>query len=193
MGLAARVGLASTVTWNVSVSRSPAARFASWAVTVTGCAPLVAVVGVPHISLGSVPVAQCAAHRALRVRRATATSIATGASRRPAFERIDREAARPDPFDPPPTRDHAMAILEPIEAGTDEAPASSAAPLPESPASLPSPAGPPLSELEFTGCKAVRMTSQVSFDESMSCQRISGMLGPELGRTRRVERSAFRP
>ena len=51
-----------------------------------------------------------------------------------------------------------MAILEPIEAGTDEAPASSAAPLPESPASLPSPAGPPLSELEFIGCKAVPMT-----------------------------------
>ena len=51
-----------------------------------------------------------------------------------------------------------MAILEPIEAGTDEAPASSAAPPPESPASLPSPAGPPLSELEFTGCKAVPMT-----------------------------------
>ena len=75
-----------------------------------------------------------------------------------AFERIDREAARPDPFDRPPIRDHAMAILEPIEAGTDEAPASSAAPLPESPASLPSPAGPPLSELEFTGCEAVCMT-----------------------------------
>ena len=51
-----------------------------------------------------------------------------------------------------------MAILEPIEAGTDEAPASSAAPPPESPASLPSPAGPPLSELEFIGCKAVPMT-----------------------------------
>ena len=51
-----------------------------------------------------------------------------------------------------------MAILEPIEAGTDEAPASSAAPLPESPASLPSPAGPPPSELEFIGCKAVPMT-----------------------------------
>ena len=51
-----------------------------------------------------------------------------------------------------------MAILEPIEAGTDEAPASSAAPLPESSASLPSPAGPPLSELEFTGCEAVPMT-----------------------------------
>ena len=45
-----------------------------------------------------------------------------------------------------------MAILEPVEAGTDEAPASSAAPPPESPA------GPPLSELEFTGCKAVPMT-----------------------------------
>ena len=51
-----------------------------------------------------------------------------------------------------------MAILEPIEAGTDEAPASSAAPPPESPASLLSPAGPPLSELEFIGCKAVPMT-----------------------------------
>ena len=51
-----------------------------------------------------------------------------------------------------------MAILEPIEAGTDEAPASSAAPPPESPAFLPSPAGPPLSELEFTGCEAVPMT-----------------------------------
>ena len=51
-----------------------------------------------------------------------------------------------------------MAILEPIEAGTDEAPASSAAPPPESPASPPSPAGPPLSELEFVGCKAVPMT-----------------------------------
>ena len=47
-GLAATVGLSSTVTWNVSVSRSPAARFASasWAVTVTVRAPLVAAVGV---------------------------------------------------------------------------------------------------------------------------------------------------
>ena len=51
-----------------------------------------------------------------------------------------------------------MAILESIEAGTDEAPASSAASPPESPAPLPSPAGPPLSELEFAGCKAVPMT-----------------------------------
>ena len=50
-----------------------------------------------------------------------------------------------------------MAILEPIEAGTDEAPASSAAPPPESPASLPSPAGPPLSELELPGCKPVHL------------------------------------
>ena len=55
-----------------------------------------------------------------------------------------------------------MAILEPIEAGTDEAPASSAALPPKSPASPPLPAASPvelpLSELEFTGCKAVPMT-----------------------------------
>ena len=45
------------MTWNVSVSRSPAARFASasCAVTVTVTAPLVAAVGVPQISRGSVP------------------------------------------------------------------------------------------------------------------------------------------
>ena len=39
VGLAARVGLSSAVTWNVSVSRSPTARFASCAVTVTVRAP----------------------------------------------------------------------------------------------------------------------------------------------------------
>ena len=95
----------------------------------------VASVFAPSPSPSRQPVALCAAHRALHVRRALTTSIAAGAGRHPAFERIDREAARFDPFDRPPTRDHAMAILEPIEAGTDEAPASSAAPPPESPAS----------------------------------------------------------
>ena len=50
-----------------------------------------------------------------------------------------------------------MAILESIEAGTEEAPASSAALPSQSPASSP-PAELPLSELEFTGCKAVPMT-----------------------------------
>ena len=91
----------------------------------------------PSPSPSRQPVALCAAHRALRIRRAPATSIAAGAGRHPAFERIDREAARLDPLDRPPTRDHATAILEPIEAGTDEAPASasSAAPPPESQAS----------------------------------------------------------
>ena len=50
-----------------------------------------------------------------------------------------------------------MATLEPIDAGTDEAPASSAALPPKPPASSP-PAELPLSELEFTGCTAVPMT-----------------------------------
>ena len=66
-----------------------------------------------------------------------------------------------------------MATLEPIEAGTDEAPASSPALPPTPTVSLPSPAASPptlpafpplsppelpLSELEFTGCEAVPMT-----------------------------------
>ena len=56
-GLAVTVGRGRTSTWNVSVAWSAAARFASasCAVTVTVCAPLVTVVGVPQNSLGSVP------------------------------------------------------------------------------------------------------------------------------------------
>ena len=61
-----------------------------------------------------------------------------------------------------------MATTELFEAGTDDDSASSAALPPASPAPLPSsaasaPASPPLAELplsglEFTGCKAVRVT-----------------------------------
>ena len=70
-----------------------------------------------------------------------------------------------------------MAPLEPVAVGTDEAPASSPAPpptptvYPPSPAASPptlpafpplSPPELPLSELEFTGCEAVRMTLKKS-------------------------------
>ena len=55
-----------------------------------------------------------------------------------AFGRIDREAVKPDPFDPPPIRNHAMATTELFEAGTDEDSVSSAALPPASPAPLPS-------------------------------------------------------
>ena len=56
-GLAATVARSSTVTWNVRVSSSPVAVFASASATVmvTVCAPPVGVVGVPQTSRGSAP------------------------------------------------------------------------------------------------------------------------------------------
>ena len=56
-GLTVTEGRGRTSTWKVSAPWSAAARFASasCAVTVTVCAPLVAVAGVPQNSLGSVP------------------------------------------------------------------------------------------------------------------------------------------